>query len=163
MQRGCLKQKDLNLPRDDKVQMIHRSFMFMVPTKSANTELIIFKRQIFDIISTSKFLQRNLNFGLSSGGIRICKYISLTSQATAIGKRRKRRSTSNRFVNSLGSGRMRSFKDIPWNLALASNTILVFVVDLSGRHSEEGIRYQVLFGFSRSVVPCGCTLCQHRR
>ena len=106
--------------------------------------------------STSKFLQRNLNFGWSSGGICICKYISLPSQATctAIGKWWKRRSTSNRFVNSLVPGRMWSFKDIPWNLALMSNTILFFVVDLSGRHTGKWGRYQVLF----SLFSVGYTL-----
>ena len=52
--KECLKQKYLILPRDNKVQMIPRSFMFMVPTKSANAELIIFKCQVFDIISISE-------------------------------------------------------------------------------------------------------------
>ena len=56
----------------------------------------------------------------------------------------------NRFVGSLGPGRrMCSFKDVPWNLAVALNMILVFDVDLSGRHTRKwGIRrYQILFGF----------------
>ena len=51
MQRECLKEKDLSFPRDNKVQMIRRSFQFVVPTKSTNTELIIIKRQFLDIIS----------------------------------------------------------------------------------------------------------------
>ena len=43
MERECLKGTDLSLPRDKKVQMIHRSFQFMVPTKSTDSELIITK------------------------------------------------------------------------------------------------------------------------
>ena len=38
----------------------------------------------------------------------------------------------NRFVCSLGLGKMCPFEHVPWNLAVASNMILVFDVNLSG-------------------------------
>ena len=85
--------------------------------------------------STSKFLQRNLNIRQSVRQMRICKYISLTSQSMATAKSRKHRRTSNRFSWHLRPGRIWLFKHVSCNFALASNTILVLVVDLSEQHT----------------------------
>ena len=72
--------------------------------------------------STSKFLQRNLNIRQSVGRMRICKYISLTSQSVATAKWRKHRRTSNRFSWHLGPGRIWLFKHASCNFALASSS-----------------------------------------
>ena len=89
---------------------------------------------------------RNLNFGQSSGGMQICKYISLTSQATAMEKWWNRRGTSNRLFCSLVPRWSWSFRDVAWNLALASYTILVFVVTRSELHTGKWGRYQTSCG-----------------
>ena len=45
---------------DNKVQMIHRNFLFMVPKRSTNTELIIIiKRQFSDSPFLRKLSQQN--------------------------------------------------------------------------------------------------------
>ena len=40
IESGCLNGKHLSFPRDNEVKMIDRSFLFVVPIKSTNTELI---------------------------------------------------------------------------------------------------------------------------